>query len=92
MKVKPTPGALLLLFFPLNPLSNMADRTTLKVASFSRRQTRREPFDAASLLLTEKKKKLVVYIDTVQIDGGPDELDGDDEGGGAEPNSCSPSS
>lgn len=27
------------------------------VASFSRRQTLREPFDAASLLLTEKKKK-----------------------------------
>lgn len=27
------------------------------VASFSRRQTRREPFNATSLLLTEKKKK-----------------------------------
>lgn len=63
----------------------MADRTTLKVASFSRRQTRREPFNAASLLLTEKKKKLVVYIDTVQVDGGPGELDGGH--GRAEPNS-----
>lgn len=40
-------------------------------ASFSRRQTRREPFNATSLLLTEKKKKLFVYIDTVQIHGGP---------------------
>lgn len=35
------------------------------VAPFSRRQTLREPFNATSLLLTERKKKLFfVYIDT----------------------------
>ncbi len=44
-------------------LSSMADGSTI-VASFSRRQTLREPFNATSLLLTERKRKLFVYIDT----------------------------
>lgn len=39
-------------------LSSMADRTTIFAASSSRRQTLRETFNAMSLLLTEKKKKL----------------------------------
>ena len=45
--------------------------TYVLFASFSRRQTHRKPLNAISLLLTEKKKKLFVYIDTVQVHGGP---------------------
>lgn len=41
------------------------------VASFSRRQTHREPFMQRHYCLHRKRKSFFVYIDTVQFHGGP---------------------
>lgn len=51
--------------FLLCDLPNMADRTTILLHPSAEDKPLREPFNATSLLLTEKKKKaFLVYIDT----------------------------